>query len=80
MGPRQSRRGIIAWGAPELAASHTLQWGRDNLVAESAQRRKLCVTGLFALTFEHHLLPINGSGLEGCQNAGNSNSGAVERL
>jgi hypothetical protein len=57
-----------------------LQWGRDNLVAEWAQRRKLCATGLFALTFEHHLLPINGSGLEGCQNAGNSNSGGVERL
>jgi hypothetical protein len=54
--------------------------GRDNLVAELAQRRKLCATGLFALTFEHHLLPINGSGLEGCQNAGNSNSGGVERL
>jgi hypothetical protein len=57
-----------------------LQWGRDNLVAELAQRRKLCATGLFALTFEHHLLPINGSGPEGCQNAGNSNSGGVERL
>jgi hypothetical protein len=67
MGPRQSRRGIKKSKAVTLSIVYWLQWGRDNLVAESAQRRKLCVTGLFALTFEHHLLPINGSGLEGCQ-------------
>jgi hypothetical protein len=79
MGPRQSRRGIrIVQIVHAMLAG--LQWGRDNLVAELAQRRKLCATGLFALTFEHHLLPINGSGPEGCQNAGNSNSGGVERL